>query len=244
MSDDNIALAIHEGTPTELIARVTNAAGACKAIVLQTAMKIQGRQYVRVEGWQAIAVAHGCVASARDVEEIATGIRAIGEVRRMDTGVVIATAEGFVGFDEPLWMKRAEYARRAMAQTRAISRACRSAFAHVVVAMQAGLETTPAEEIPPDDEHRPPLRTVPTPTAGGAIITDPQRKRLFAIAKSAGHADVDVKAWLQAQYGFTSTSDVTRATYEAICTRLADATKLEFEQCANEAEDNLPDWKD
>jgi hypothetical protein len=35
-----------------------------------------------------------------------------------------------------------------MAQTRAISRACRSAFAHVVVMMNAGLSTTPAEEVP------------------------------------------------------------------------------------------------
>jgi hypothetical protein len=43
--------------------------------------------------------------------------------------------------------KRPDYAIRAMAQTRAISRACRSAFAHVVVMMNAGLETTPAEEM-------------------------------------------------------------------------------------------------
>jgi hypothetical protein len=35
-----------------------------------------------------------------------------------------------------------------MAQTRAISRACRSAFAFIVTYMDAGLETTPAEEVP------------------------------------------------------------------------------------------------
>jgi hypothetical protein len=34
-----------------------------------------------------------------------------------------------------------------MAQTRAMSRAARSVFAHVVVLMDAGLETTPAEEM-------------------------------------------------------------------------------------------------
>ena len=44
--------------------------------------------------------------------------------------------------------KRDEYAKRAMAQTRAISRACRSAFAFIVTYMDAGLETTPAEEVP------------------------------------------------------------------------------------------------
>lgn len=140
----------------------TEAATLCKEIVVQTAMNIQNRKYVKVEGWQAIAVAHGCTASARDVERVDGGVRAIGEIRRMSDGAIIATAEGFVGEDEPTWYggevknnygtktlpKRPDYAIRAMAQTRAISRACRSAFAHVVVMMNAGLETTPAEEVP------------------------------------------------------------------------------------------------
>lgn len=137
----------------------TDAAGLCGAIVKQTASNIQGRRYVSVEGWQAIAIAHGCAAGSRDVQRIEGGVRAIGEVRRMDDGQLIATAEGFVGEDEPTWYggknkwgkeqpKRPDYAIRAMAQTRAISRACRSAFAHVVVMIDAGLSTTPAEEAP------------------------------------------------------------------------------------------------
>ena len=144
--------------------QATDVAGVCKSIVLETAQQIGGRKYVRVEGWQAIATAHGTVASARDVERIDGGWRAIGEVRRMDTGQVIATAEGFLGEDEPVWAKRPEYAKRAMAQTRAISRACRSAFAHVVVLIGSGLETTPAEEVPSggfEDAHpRPAPRLV------------------------------------------------------------------------------------
>ena len=150
----------------------TDAASLCKEIVVSTAKKLGDRNYVCVEGWQAIAIAHGCTASARDVEKVEGGVRAIGEVRRMSDGAVIAEAEGFVGEDEPTWYggtmrswkwgqqkgekiwfdkempKRADYAIRAMAQTRAISRACRSAFAHVVVMMNAGLSTTPAEEVP------------------------------------------------------------------------------------------------
>jgi hypothetical protein len=137
----------------------TDAASLCKKIVVASATTIQGRKYVCVEGWQAIAVAHGCTASARDVERVEDGVRAIGEIRRMADGQVIATAEGFVGADEPVWfggkdargkthVKRPDYAIRAMAQTRAISRASRSAFAHVVVMMNAGLSTTPAEEVP------------------------------------------------------------------------------------------------
>lgn len=141
----------------------TDAASISKAIVLKTAMEIQGRKYVMVEGWQAIAIAHGCSASSGNVQRVEGGFKATGQVRRMDTGIVIAEAEGFVGEDEAVWFggtvinkwgkekthpKRPDYAIRAMAQTRAISRACRSAFAHVVVMMDAGLQTTPAEEVP------------------------------------------------------------------------------------------------
>lgn len=130
-----------------LMRRATDVAGVCRDIVTKTAQAIQGRKYVRVEGWQSIAVAYGCVASARDVEAVSGGIRAIGEVRRMSDGAVIATAEGFVGDDEKTWASRPMYARRAMAQTRAVSRACRSAFAFVVTLIDGNLSTTPAEEM-------------------------------------------------------------------------------------------------
>lgn len=164
-------------TPKELVRNSTDIAGLCREIVVKSALEIQGRKYVRVEGWQSIATAHGCVASSRDVEKLDDGFRAIGEVRRMLDGGLIAQAEGFVGADEPTWFggmalvwdkaqkkkvekmleKRPDYAIRAMAQTRAISRACRSAFAHVVVLMDAGLSTTPAEEVPADgfDDREP-----------------------------------------------------------------------------------------
>lgn len=145
-------LAVSSGTSHQLAhqRQATEIAAICKGIVTKTAQNIQGRKYVRVEGWQSIANAYGCVASARDVERVETGFRAIGQVRDMKTGTVIAEAEGFVGDDERTWSKRDEYAKRAMAQTRAISRACRSAFAFIVTYMDAGLETTPAEEVPHD----------------------------------------------------------------------------------------------
>ena len=161
---ESTQLSVSSGTNTVAAyhRQATDVAGVCKDIVHQTAQSIGGRKYVRVEGWQAIATAHGCVASARDVEKIEGGWRAIGEVRRMDSGSVIATAEGFLGTDEPVWAKRPEYAKRAMAQTRAISRACRSAFAHVVVLIGGGLETTPAEEVPAEGFSDSP-RPAPTP---------------------------------------------------------------------------------
>jgi len=184
----------------------TDAAEICKGIVVATATTIQGRKYVNVEGWQAIAIAHGCAASARDVEKVEGGVRAIGEIRRMSDGAIIAQAEGFVGEDEDTWYggtnkwgkvmpKRSDYAIRAMAQTRAISRACRSAFAHVVVMMNAGLATTPAEEVPEggfdDAPAKTAERTVEAPVKAVVrdavrLISEDQRRTLMSYGQAAG----------------------------------------------------------
>lgn len=147
--------------PGVLMTQATDVAGVCAEIVKRTAQTIQGRKYVKVEGWQSIAAAYGCVASSVNVRKVDGGVRATGELRRVTDGALIATAEGFVGEDEPTWYggvvmsygkektlpKRADYAIQAMAQTRAISRVCRSAFAFVVVMIDSKLSTTPAEEM-------------------------------------------------------------------------------------------------
>lgn len=95
----NALVTVTPSTNAEVYRASTDAAGLCRDIVLATAQTIQDRKYVRVEGWQAIAIAHGCTASARAVERVEGGVRAIGEVRRMSDGAVIAEAEGFVGED-------------------------------------------------------------------------------------------------------------------------------------------------
>jgi len=166
--------------PGVLMVQAQDVAGVCAEIVKRTAMSIQGRKYVRVEGWQSIAAAYGCVASAKDVERVQNGVRAIGELHRISDGAIIASAVGFVGEDEPVWfggevtqygktkkyVKRPDFAIQAMAQTRAISRVCRSAFAFVVVMIDGNLSTTPAEEmagvttmVDEDDENLKALET-------------------------------------------------------------------------------------
>jgi len=153
-------------TPAQLMQIAGDVASVCGEIVRKTAITIKGRQYIRVEGWQALATAHGCVAGSRAVEKVETGFRAIGELRRISDGTLLAIAEGFVGLDELVWFggqdqggkvypPRHEYAIRAMASTRAISRVCRSAFAHCVVLIDAELSTMPAEEMDPFDAPAP-----------------------------------------------------------------------------------------
>lgn len=172
MNETTLEVVRPDENPQHLMRRATDVAGVSREIVMKTAMSIQGRKYVRVEGWQAIAVAHGCVASSKDVERTESGFKAIGEIRRVSDGAVIATAEGFVGDDETsTWAKRPEYAKRAMAQTRAISRACRSAFAHVVVLIDSNLSTTPAEEVPDEGFNDAPASKRSEPQRAPAPVT-------------------------------------------------------------------------
>ena len=56
-----------------------------------------------------------------------------------------------------------------------------------------------------------------TSATGGAKISEPQRKRFYAIAKKAGWEDDDLKAWLKETYGLSHTADIPRDQYETIC---------------------------
>lgn len=187
VESSNSSLEANVGT---LMRRATDVAGVCREVVMRTAQPIQGRKYVRVEGWQSIAVAYGCVLSARDVEAVPGGVRAIGEVRRMSDGVVIATADGFVGDDEKTWASRPMYARRAMAQTRAQSRAGRTAFSFVVTLIDSNLSTTPAEEM----EGITGTVEPPAPVRGNAALRSALRPSPPAApSEPPPHADADFR---------------------------------------------------
>lgn len=163
-----------------LFRQATDVAHLCREIVLKCVVVIGERRYVKVEGWMAISVAHGCIASIKSVEMVpGEGVKCVAEIRRIEDQAILASAEGFVGMDEPDWYggevtrlnkrkrppveetmmvkKRPDYAIRAMAQTRGISRVLRAGFSHVLVLIDHKLETIPANEItdldhPGDDD--------------------------------------------------------------------------------------------
>jgi hypothetical protein len=190
--NESKALVIVEPGPLHKLA--TDVAGLVRDVVTTASMEIEGRRYVRVEGWQAIANGFGCVASARDVQRVFdessgdfVGFKAIGEVRKMSDNSLVAVSEGFIGTDEvrwfggtaTVWDKQArrrvekhydpapEYAARSMVQTRAISRACKAAFAFVILMIDKQLSTTPAEEMEPGDEPSGREREVVTGNGNG-----------------------------------------------------------------------------
>jgi hypothetical protein len=54
----------------------------------------------------------------------------------------------------------------------------------------------------------------------GEIISEPQRKRFYAIAKETGATDDQIKEWLYREYDFESTTDITRDLYDEICEKV------------------------
>jgi hypothetical protein len=126
---------------------------------------ISGKRHVMVEGWTTCAAMMGCL--PREVSnEGRDGIyTAVVELVRITDGAVLTRASAECGEDPP-WNKRALYARRSMAATRATSKACRLAFSWVMVL--AGYEATPGDEMPPDDDQPPPAK--PEPQSGKATV--------------------------------------------------------------------------
>jgi len=164
MSTEIIEVGQAGQSPRELMRLYESRAESCREIIRQTAQNIGGRDHIRVEGWQALAAVSGCTVSIALVESVEGGVRSVAEVKRQTDGTVLSSAEGFVGDDETMWRKRPLFARRAMAQTRATSRACRVAFSHLVVLLKdPNLSTCPAEEIetePRDQPPPPPVRSI------------------------------------------------------------------------------------
>jgi len=104
----------------------------------------------------------------------------------------------------------------ATAHTRAKNRAISDAIgAGEVSAEEMGAPSTPGQQPPP-------------PSSGGqpAVISDPRRKRMYAIGKKAGWTDDEMKKLL-ARYGFARSTEVTIDKYEEICTKLEQGTERE-----------------
>ena len=101
-----------------------------------------------------------------------------------------------------MWASRPTYAKRAMCQTRAISRACRSAFAHIVVLIDKSLSTTPAEEVPHGgfddintDKYEKPVKldTVKSDSISKADLADITAKLNGVAVKTSGGEPRDME---------------------------------------------------
>jgi hypothetical protein len=115
---------------------------------------IQGKQYVTVAG--ASALAAGCGYSVREVGVERTEVGGVGgwvataEIVDRSTGMVVGRGSGIVLDDEAMWKSRPQFARRAMASTRAAGRALRLSLGHLFPYLGDKVATVTLEEMPED----------------------------------------------------------------------------------------------
>ena len=146
------ALMLPPETPAEVLARARDQANALMGVVRQGGLSHNlggNKDHLSVEAWQFIANMNGCtlvIESCSPVDYDGGGWEARAVVRRHD-GAILSAAESQCTRSESKWSRRDGYALRGMAQTRAMSRAGRTAFAFVAVL--AGFDPTTAEEMPP-----------------------------------------------------------------------------------------------
>lgn len=175
--------------PAAVVAQATDVASELARIIdsrkLYTA--IQGRKYVRVEGWSTCGAMLGIVPREVSVTEAEGEYTATVELVRGSDGAVIGRASAICGMDEPTWGKRPRYARRSMAVTRATSKAFRLCLSWIV--SLAGYEVTPAEEMPEESEpasHAAPVAPAAPKQNGGNVkraslnITGGEAARIWA----------------------------------------------------------------
>jgi hypothetical protein len=83
-----------------------------------------------------------------------------------------------------------------------------------VISQPVKTETKPDIKQPQETQEAPEEKS---PDKSGKAISDAQRKRLYAIYKGAGKTDEQVKNHLFDTYGITTSKEITKENYEAIC---------------------------
>ena len=147
---------------------------------------VGGKSYMNVGGGIAVAQALGYTISCGPVERV-TGEDECGFYRSTASlidhnGVVVATAEGYLGDDETMWARRPLYARRSMCQTRATAKICRANFGALYIMLGADSDT-PAEEMSQPahiDGAKNSLQVEPSPTPR-PTATVPSGDNVFTI---------------------------------------------------------------
>lgn len=113
---------------------------------------MQGKKYVKVEGWNVLGSMLGFTPREVAVTECDDGsYMAVVELISVRSGASMVQASALCGMDERRWKTAERYARRSMAITRATGKAYRMAFSWIVGL--AGYEPTAAEEMPYVHDH-------------------------------------------------------------------------------------------
>lgn len=173
--------------PAEVVLRASAMATALKDVIVRAKLtsNIQGREYVRVEGWTLLGTMLGVFPVCTWTRQLDDGWEARVEARTRD-GSIVGAAEASCLRSENNWGGRDDYALRSMAQTRATAKALRIPLGFVVA--MAGYEATPAEEMVTD---RPQQAGRPAAPTNGVPMCPTHRRAM----KAWGGRNGDPPVW-------------------------------------------------
>lgn len=230
------------GDPTAMLEQAGKVADALMRVVesKQLFQVIGSKRHMYVEAWEILGHFYGISASCTEVEpyvdEItgAAGFKATAEATMIsaDPPKVISRAHALCLNNEDNWNERPKYEGRgdarkqvgtiavptfqlsSMAQTRAIGKVLANVL-RFIPALR-GYSGTPAEEMTGREQHQPEGEKPNGKNGDANRITDPQRKRLFAIAKDMGCPMNNLVLLFQKKYGFKQAFEITREKYDAL----------------------------
>lgn len=177
-----------EPTPTPLGEAVGKVRSLGPIIKERYTHNLQGKAYVSVAGATLVANALGYTVREVSVERKDFGGNVHGwegvcEVIDTETGVAIGRGSGIVTDDERPWGNRPQFARRAMASTRAAGRALRLSLGHLFGYLGDKVQATTLEEMPMDaPPEAPGAPEAPKDTAGY------ERLMVVSVAQKKGKA--------------------------------------------------------
>lgn len=138
--------------PSAMVAQISSMANILNDIIEKQKMyqSFNGKKYVTVDGWCTLGTMLGILPAEREVHEIENGWYAKVDLINKNSGVVVGSASAICTRDEKSWKDRPAYAVRSMAITRSTGKAYRLAFSFIM--NMAGYQSTPAEEMPIEDQ--------------------------------------------------------------------------------------------
>lgn len=142
--------------PAELISAASAVAKQLKQVVIEAhlAQMIQGKEYVKVEGWTTLGMLLGLLPREISTVQNPDGSYVSTVAFCRADGSIVTQASAECGDEtDGKWASRPPYARRSMAQTRATGKAARLAFSWIMAL--AGYAPTPAEEMPIEADREP-----------------------------------------------------------------------------------------
>jgi hypothetical protein len=185
-TESNKSVSLFDQRPAAMVQAAVEMANVLKDVIEKQGLfsDIQGKKYVKCEGWQTLGIMLGILPKEKDVKELADGsYEASVELVSMRNGMVVGCGSALCGMDEKRWSGSQKYARRSMAITRATGKAYRISFGWIM--NLAGYQSTPAEEMPEQ------IPFAPTRQAPNEFYTetDTQKKQFARWAKEFGIAD-------------------------------------------------------